>query len=229
MEVISIIFPTRNRPDNCKRLLESIKNTVSDETLIEVCMYIDSDDILTLPAIEGYNVKFVVGERLRNLSILWNEAYKLASGDIIMHCGDDIVFRTKNWDVAIRDAFNKYDDKIVLVYGDDTIMHDQIATHSFIHRKWIEVSGFFLPPYFSSDYNDLWLDNVARMINRLVYLPNVITEHMHYGVGKATIDQNTIDRLARHQEDRVAVTYDSKYAERVEHANKLKSAFKKIV
>ena len=224
-EKISIILPTRQRPHNIDRLWKSIMDTVDDSDNVEMCLYVDNDDNLTIDHIKNkYNnnkkIKFIIGERII-LSKMWNEAYKLATGNIIMLCGDDIVFRTKSWDKIIRKEFNKYSDKILLVYGDDGVSHKRLATHSFIHRKWIEISGFFLPPYFVSCYCDAWLDDVSKRINRRIYKSEIYTEHMHYSNGKAEIDQNTRDRLNRLWRENPYQLYNNLINERIKHAQKL--------
>jgi hypothetical protein len=160
---------------------------------------------------------------------MWNYTYNtLSTGDIIMICGDDARFRTKSWDTLIRDEFLKQDDRIVLVYGDDMIQGAGLATHSFIHRRWIEVSGFWLPPYFCADYVDTWLFEVATKINRVRYLPNVITEHMHYTVGKSAYDSTTDRKLINSSRENPALIYDQRYNERCEHVNKLLQYIGKI-
>ena len=181
---ISIILPTRKRNNQLKRLISSICDTAYDISNIEVCIYYDYDDKETLEniiiLIKEYpvTIKYITNnEEKLNISQMWNYAYNnISSGDIIMQCGDDVEFKTKNWDKIIIEEFMKYDDKIVLIYGDDLIQHESLATLSFVHKKWIEISGFWLPPYFVSDYSDTWLNEVATNINRKVYLPNVITE-----------------------------------------------------
>jgi len=231
VDKISIILPTRTRSKQFTELIESIHNTSEDWSNIEICVYVDNDDIESKNTIESLivkysssNLKYTTSENSLNLSEMWNYAYeKLATGNIIMHCGDDIRFRTPNWDTIIRGEFNKYDDKIILVFCKDGIQNENLATHSFVHRKWIEVSGFWLPPYFVSDFNDLWLDVVARGVGRSVYLGNIYTEHLHNAVGKATIDDNTTRRLERHQRESPQSLYDNKYHEREVQINKLKT------
>ena len=229
MDIISIIFPTRNRPNNCNRIINSIKDTVSNERLncIEFCLYIDDDDIITIPELENLkistniNIKYIQGPRIC-LSKMWNEAYeKLSVGNIIMQCGDDFIFKTYDWDIIVRNKFNEYEDRLILVFGRDEIHNGNFAAHSFVHRNWIETSGFWLPPYFSSDYSDTWLNDVSVMINRRIFIDNLYIEHMHYTVGKADIDQNTLDRLERHHTDNVAKIYEEKQDERNNHSNLL--------
>lgn len=229
MDIISIVFPTRNRPNNCNRIINSVKDTVSDERLnnIEFCLYIDDDDIITIPELENLkkltnmNIKYIQGPRIC-LSKMWNEAYeKLSKGNIIMQCGDDVIFRTCDWDLLVINKFNEYEDKLILVFGKDGIHNENLATLSFVHKNWIESSGFWLPPYFSSDYSDTWLNDVSSMINRRIFMDNLFFEHMHYCVNKAEIDQNTIDRLERHNIDNVSKIYEGKQDERNNHANLL--------
>ena len=231
----SIVVPTRKRPVEVCELVETIFNTCDNFDLVEILFYIDPDDsdsescIISLIDRYGYNIKYTSSNENLNLSQMWNYAYNtLSTGDIIMICGDDARFRTKSWDTLIRDEFLKQDDRIVLVYGDDMIQGAGLATHSFVHRRWIEVSGFWLPPYFCADYVDTWLFEVATKINRVRYLPNVITEHMHYTVGKSAYDSTTERKLINISKENPALIYDQRYSERCEHVNKLLQYIGKI-
>ena len=78
-----------------------------------------------------------------------------------------------------------------------------------------------MPPYFCADYVDTWLDDVARKINRIKYLPNVITEHMHFSVNKSKYDENTEKRLENLKKENPGKIYYDKENERIEHAYKL--------
>lgn len=211
MSKISILCPTRNRPEGINSLVTSAKETAHEFSDLEFVFYIDEDDKVSIPAIEQLNlnnIKYVVGSRIV-LSQMWNECYYISSGDILMHCGDDILFRSENWDKEIKNAFDKYDDKIVLVYGNDLAHGRNLSTHGFFHRKWVEAVGYFCPPYFSSDWNDVWLFELGRNLGRLHYLPNVITEHMHPSLGKGVFDDNHKERMERGSKDDVTGMYNS--------------------
>lgn len=228
MAIISIIFPTRTRINKVQELIDSVEETADDLNEIEFCIYYDNDDIETKNFLheilsKRINLKYITSNENINLSQMWNYAYtNLATGDIIMHCGDDIRFRTKSWDTTIKHKFDESLDKILLVHGDDGLRRESLATHSFVHRKWIEVSGFWLPPYFVSDYNDTWLDDVATKLNRKIYLPDIYTEHMHFSCGKSQMDDNTNRRLERHSKENPGVIYIQKTNERLEQVEKLK-------
>jgi len=217
--MISLILPTRGRPENIRRFWNSAKETASGE--IEACFYIDDDDLVSEEVIKEIGQKYVKGPRIV-LSEMWNEAYKLATGDIIGHLGDDIIFRTPDWDTLVRNKIESFPDKIAFVYGKDGYSPDTFGTHGFIHRNWINATGYFLPPYFSSDMNDVWLNDVAKEIGRHFLIPEIYTEHMHFINGKAEKDQTHLDRLERGERDKVWDIYNSKESERHEDARKLK-------
>lgn len=210
--MISLLLPTRQRPAQLKRLVDSVNATRASE-LIELVTYIDDDD----PSYDDVELDItwhrVGGGRhidgLVNLSEMWNRCYEAAAGDIVMHCGDDIVFRTEGWDFEVAQTFNAYPDRIVFAFGRDGIQDGHnFGTHGFIHRNWIDAVGYLFPPLFVSDFNDTFLNDVAKKIGRHVEIP-IFTEHMHYVVGKADIDRNTAERLARHEEHRPDLLYQS--------------------
>ena len=225
---ISIIVPTRKRPVAVTELVESIVNTADDFSKIEILFYIDPDDvqserrILELVSTHGSNIKYTSSRETLNLSQMWNYAYdKLNTSDIIMLCGDDIRFRTRSWDTMVRNEFIQVDDNILLVYGDDKYHGIKHATHSFVHKRWVEASGFWLPPYFCADYVDTWLFEVATQIGRIKYLPTVVTEHMHYTFGKSAFDETSQRKSAAANREHPAHIYNIKHNERCDHADKL--------
>lgn len=222
-QVISLLVPSRARPKEFKRMVESAWNNATYPGRIEVVAYLDLSDVHTTEYPYDDRILYLTGERIL-LSQMWNECYALASGDIVMHCGDDIVFETPSWDQIVRREFAKSEDKILLVHGDDRSPNtDLLATHGFLHRRWVEAVGYFLPPYFSSDWNDVWLTEVADMIGRRVKVP-IVTEHMHYSFGKRPNDETDRAREARGRRDDVVELYKSKARERKGDAIKLKEA-----
>ncbi|MBV9179882.1 MAG: glycosyltransferase family 2 protein [Acidobacteria bacterium] len=217
---ISILCPTRGRPENIKRLIDSLLETST--VMPEIVLYRDLDDCTPGPEFwKGVEIKNVLGPRI-TLSKMWNRCAEVSTGEILMHAGDDIVFKTKGWDDYVRRAFAAFPDRLVFVHGDDGVYGDQFGTHGFLHRAWIETVGYFCPPYFSSDYNDTWLNEVASAIGRRVPLP-FVTEHMHPLTGKAEWDKTHKERLERHKADNVDELYQNLAPARAEDIRKLKA------
>jgi hypothetical protein len=207
---ISILCPTRGRPDNVLRMMNTALATA--EGPIEFVFYVDEDDLPTIDVLSkvaaapGLNVKTIIGPRIL-LSECWNRCAEQATAEIMMHAGDDITFESDGWDRHVVAAFERYPDRLVFVHGDDRLQGSNLGTHGFLHRRWVNVLGYFVPPYFSSDYNDTWLTEVADVLGRRVYLPEVITEHHHPLAGKAGWDATHLERLERGVADNVTEVY----------------------
>lgn len=230
-ELISLLVPSRGRPTEHSRLVQSATELATHARRIEIVTYLDNDDSHSGHYWAPRNGTFyggalgrvIHGERIL-LSEAWNECYRQASGEIVMHCGDDIVFRTPGWDTIVRQTFRRFPDRILLAHGDDmSVNTDALATHGFLHRRWVDTVGYFLPPLFSCDWNDVWLTEVADLIDRRVKMP-IITEHLHYYFDKRPRDATDIEREERGREDGVVDLFKNTRSDRVRDAEKLKEA-----
>jgi hypothetical protein len=226
-ESISIIFPTRERPNAVLELLQTLQENTYYKNRLEVCLYFDVDDVMSYNVIQNniknfdFCIKTITKPRFHTkMSNMWNIAYtELAVNSIIMLCADDFRFRTHNWDEIVYEEFSKVPDKILLLYGEDGFVSGklQIATQSFVHRKWIELSPFWLPPYFSCDYCDTWLSDIAEQLGRKKYRKDLIIEHMHVLIGKSKMDNNAQERIERNKIDNNKEIYENKLHERIMH------------
>lgn len=225
--MISLLCPSRGRPENLLAMAESAAKTATNAEQVELCVYIDDDDP------QRYNYEMLVADSpLDNtleigprttLSECWNKAAKASSGEILMLAADDLRFRTHNWDVVVETVFNDYPDHIALVYGSDGVANERMATHPFIHRKWMETTGYFVPGIFVGDHCDLWLDEVARSIGRNVYVDALYIEHLHPSVDKAPLDRTHVERIERMKQDNPYQIYLETQEDRVRDAEKLRA------
>jgi hypothetical protein len=225
--VISLLVPSRGRPEMCAQMWNSACGNAGDPQHLELVLYLDDDD----PTVDRYleqtlhwptSIVEVRGPRIV-LSQTWNRCYEQAAGEILWHGNDDIRFNTQGWDRAIRQAFAEVADRILLVHGNDGIQGRNLATHGFLHRRWPETVGYFVPPHYASDYNDTHISEVADRLGRRRYLPELDIEHLHPVAGKAPLDQTHRDRLERHRLENVDVLYASKAHERVRDAELLRT------
>jgi hypothetical protein len=216
--MISLIVPTRYRPGRLAGMWDSALATADAPDALELVYRTDDDDPTEYPELPGRTVR-VTGPQLL-MSCLWNDAQAHAGGELFWHGGDDNLFRTTGWDTAIREAVSRYPDGIVFAHGMDGGQGANLGTHGFVTREWVQVSGWFLPPYFPSDYNDLWLTEVADRVGRRVCLPGVLIEHMHPAWGKGPEDRTHRERLGRHDPG----LWDQTAGERHAHAARLREA-----
>lgn len=221
---ISILVPTRGRPENMKRLVASLMETSTQ--VPEIVFYVDEDDEAGLGCLETLEksgcVRSVVGPRIL-MSKMWNRCLEASTGEILMMGGDDLVFKTKGWDDKVRRAFAAFPDRLVFVHGDDGVYQEKFGTHGFLHRNWVEAVGYLCPPHYASDFNDTHINEVANALNRRIYLP-FVTEHMHPLAGKAAWDQTHKERLERQKEQNTEALYKSNAWERERDAEILRKA-----
>ena len=89
-------------------------------------------------------------------------------------------------------------------------------------KDWVETIGYFVPPYFSSDFNDTWLNEVGHFIDRHFFV-EIYTEHLHPHVKKHSWDKTHLERLERHKKDNVEDLYKQMIDKRKLDAKKLKN------
>lgn len=201
-----------------REIVESIARTAVGA--VEVVFYIDTDDhpsIEQIPFLQEVRddvfVLPVIGPRI-TMSDTWNHCANASTGEILMLCCDQVLFHTPCWDQMVQKAFAQWPDRIGLVYGEDGIHHGNAATLPFLHRKWVETVGRFMPPYFSCDWCDTWVTEVARKLNRISYLSDMYLQHRHPEAGTAPLDQTKLEGYARNEVDHNDVIYRERSAER---------------
>lgn len=224
--MISILCPTRNRPQQLARMVQSVRETSRSGFVsrggVEVLCYVDEDDTSDVSPAD----LVLRGQRMTH-SAYYSALAVLAHGDILMMSGDDAIFRTPGWDKMVEDAFAACPDKILLVHGDDGCERGKsFATHPIISRRWVEITGRFTAPYFSGDWADTWLNDIANYLGRRLYLP-FVNEHMHWMWGKAQRDATYVDTDARKAADNTARIYRDKVFERLADTDLLEAAMDK--
>lgn len=220
--MISIMTPSRGRSNQLLRMMHSAIQTAKKGN-IEFIVSVDEDDLETAITCNNVGALFVVMTRNTIHSARWDKCLPLASGELLFHANDDIVFQTDGWDKIIEDEFEKYPDKILMVHGDDLgCQRENFGCHPCVHRKWVETLGYFIPPYFDGEWGDTWVNDLANRLGRRKFLP-FVTEHMHYIFGKAEIDQTTKDYQERQSKQNPSQIYIERESERAADAQKLRA------
>lgn len=219
MTRISLLTPSRQRVGALRDMLLSAWSCASSHAELEACVYVDLDDpdvgaYMEMTDALPFAMHLTVGPP-RAMSDLWNAALERATGEVLMLAADDLRFRSDGWDLDVLDEFERWPDRLVLVWGPDGNENGQKATHPFLHRRWVELFGRFTPPMFTADYCDLWLYEVAHGAGRDVFLPGLFVEHMHVSLGKSPDDETERRKVERqHQEPRPAEVWEATADER---------------
>jgi hypothetical protein len=195
MMTFDLLVPTRGRPANMRRLAESIAATAIHPERVALWFYIDSDDFESIAVLPEMRTDFpaIRIEHVQSLRLPLVDCYNILSGyagdGILWSGGDDIVFRTQSWDVLVEAEFVTRPDKLVLVYGDDGLQPEQPATHPFVSRESVNTLGYFYPEVPEGvNLTDVWLHSLYASVGRLVYRPDISTDHLHWLRGLAQRD-----------------------------------------
>lgn len=184
-----LIVPSRGRPENIKRLCEALKNTNSD---LDLAIGVDADDAALeeyqkVEAEYGFEL-WVSPERKRfaatvnSISLANYENYKY-----LAWMGDDHVPHTVHWDQLYRNELDKAG--VGVVYGNDLVQGKNIATELAFTSNIVEALGYAIPEGFIHLFVDNYFMELGKSIDRLIYLPDVIVQHMHPSAGSAQEDQ----------------------------------------
>ena len=219
--MISILCPTRKRPEKLKRMIKSVRATALND--VEILCYVTEDDYSYDD--QSFDAKFVEGPRLI-MSDLWNALVPHANGDILMQCADDVVFRTPQWDRYVEETFSSIPDRILLVYGNDGSPNgENFATLPFVHKRWVEVLKHFTGPGYSADFSDTHPFDIGKMIGRTKYLP-LYFEHTHWMWHKAEMDETYKEIQELRVIDNNTARYAARLPERQADAEKLRAAMR---
>jgi hypothetical protein len=189
---LTILVPTRGRPQNLTRLWQAFLDTCECET--RLVALVDRDD----PELRAYQAiyrqledepmfRMGIGPRLRLGPTLNVAAPKWAArSDAVGFMGDDHLPRTAGWDGRYLDELKRLGTG--LVYGNDLIQGEALPTQVAMTSDIILATGHMVP----AGALHLWLDNawlaLGRALDAITYLPDVIVEHLHPIAGRAQWD-----------------------------------------
>lgn len=162
--MISILCPSRGRPELAKRMVESAFNTAKNN--IEILLYLNNDDPRLNDYLKNIDRNLIEIGPDRSPGYSWNLLADKAKNDILFLIGDDVNFTTDNWTEKIVNGFAHYKDKIACVYPVVPGMKSKNNPHFCLHKNWVNTLGYFVPPHFWHWYVDTWVRHVAIKLNR---------------------------------------------------------------
>ena len=203
--LISLLLPTRGRPELVARFFASVVDTAECLEAIEVILYVDDDDPGSHHLDGGalHTVR-IIGPN-RSMGAYNTACYHASKGQIVVLVNDDMVMGTAGWDRELRDLDKRFADRIYLAYGNDLLKKKGLATFPILSRSTCELLVDPYPETYAGAFIDVHLFDIFKRIQhagfeRIIYLPDVIFEHLHYRTGKATYDE-TYSKRGRFHDD----------------------------
>lgn len=182
---LSFLMPTRKRVPLVHRFFQSVLDTAADPDQIEIILATDDDDPesheITHPSL---CVKTVIIPRGSTMGNLNRACFDASSGRYVMLINDDVILRTKNWDLAVAGAFATYEDDIALIHVNDLLFREKLCTFPLLSRKACLEIGICQAEYqrYKIDDDIYAIYNLLAHLGhkRITYLPEVIFEHENF-------------------------------------------------
>lgn len=186
MTELTVIVPTRERPDAALALAQAFADTCTADT--QLLFAIDDTD----PRRHDYmsvispRVGLNVGNSRTMVEAL-NRAASTVETTCVGFMGDDHRPRTHGWDRAYIDAL--HDLGTGMVYGDDLVQRDRIPTQIAMSTDIVRACGWMCPPDLVHLFVDNWWLHLGQAAGCIRYLPDVVVEHVHPVTGKVGWDE----------------------------------------
>ena len=166
---LTINLCTRGRPELLLHTVEeTLRNMVLPSTVFMIS--VDHDDQKTIDILPRLpadrRLRPVIGQREDSLGGKYNRALQ-APADLYLAMVDYAPHVTPGFDAKVLEAAALFPDNIGVVYNHlANASFPQIngITHGLAKRM-----GFIYPPYFPYWFIDHWLDDVARLIDRISF------------------------------------------------------------
>jgi len=129
-----------------------------------------------------------VGEPGRLVALTNRAATQLADDATILgSIGDDHRFESTKWESSFIKGLDKLGG-IGVMYGDDGLQGQNLATAFFISANIVRQLGYMIWPELEHLYADNYAMELGKVIDKLLYMPNVKITHYHPLAGKSPWD-----------------------------------------
>lgn len=211
--MIAVLCPTRNRPEQFKRMKKSVEAT-SDGVLICAASndprdtYVRNFFPLDMPTVHMWNV-------------MAKDIYDNTDIKLFMLGADDTVFSTPLWDKALINHYNKLENKIH-VYALQDSRDVEGTPHPIVTREFIDAMGYAFMPIFLHWFVDTWTVDIAKANHCFTHLSDFELTHIKPSDhGKADETHTRIRRNGWFERD----AYVNDFCKHIKTSEKLRLAY----
>ena len=219
MSRLVIKLPTRGRPQKFISILDRYVNFCSGMRDVQFVISMDHDD----PTMNNQNMVSLLSRMRNQLDNRLHFAYgsskckieacnanldlvRKLNPDIIMLASDDMLPIVSGYDDIICQTMGKHypDTDGVLHFNDGFSGADKLITLSILGRKYFERFGYIYHPEYKSVFSDDEFTQVARLLNKVVYIDRCIIQHEWVGIpyiraARGEIKPEELQRDALHE------------------------------
>lgn len=203
MTDLVVIVPSRGRPIRACAMVDAFQATCTGDT--QLLFAVDDDDVTRLDYPKGLTA--ALPSRSMNEALNLSAVALAGSSFAVGFMGDDHMPRTPGWDAAYVNALRELGTGIV--YGNDLAQGRGLPTQCAMTSDIVHALGYMAPPTLTH----LWLDNFWASLGNeagcIRYLPDVVVEHRHPFIGKASWDAGYERVNATAMQDRDRAAFDA--------------------
>lgn len=199
--MITLLCPSRKRPELAKRMWESagrIGRLYLGITHAELNSYRETAE-------ESYVVPVAFPDNLPTVhkwNLLAQKALEHPANKLFMLAADDMIFATQGWSDTLIQHYSALENKIHVYALQDS--RDKDGTpHPIVTREYIEKMGYFMPPWFLHWQIDTWTVEIAKANNCFTHLKDFRLIHdKPSDRGEPDETHNRIREWGWHERDR---------------------------
>lgn len=188
-----IKFPTRNRPYKFLKVLSKYAEYLDDKSteIIVSCDLDDpsmNEDYIKDIMLQYKNVTLLFGENKSKIEAV-NANLSGVNFDILLLASDDMIPIVKGFDTIIKNKMSEcYPDTDGVLWFNDGHQENNLNTLCIIGKKYYDRFGYIYNPEYKSVYCDNEFMDVANILNKQTYFPEVIIQHQHPDWGYGNMD-----------------------------------------
>lgn len=179
---ISIIHPTRNRPELALATRSKWVNRSVKGDYLEFILSVDTDDFSDYSKFHSAS-EIVIKNPNRSAVEAINAAAKIVTGDILIICSDDTDC-PDDWDTLL---LKELEGKSDFCAKTDDGLQPTLITMPIMDRIYYERYGYVYQPEYKHMFVDQELTAVAMMTGKYIKL-DLSFPHNHYSTGKTLKD-----------------------------------------
>ena len=188
---INLMLPTFHRVDRLEQFIESAVRTATNKGALRFTFVVNIDDAETRKYLDEQthipaDHFCIIDEDTDqpNLPYYFNRAYDCtpfaSDNEVVTMLGDDMVFLTTGWDVAVLAEVNAANGAIVLHCNDAYIAREKLCVNLFTTRRVVRATTReFMCTRFHTEMIDVIWHLVGRYTNLLKYRDDIVIQHNH--------------------------------------------------
>jgi hypothetical protein len=148
------------------------------------------------------DVLYFYGNSKTKIEAINTDIDKIKNWDIILLASDDMIPKVKKYDEIIVNKMKQhFPDTDGVVWFNDGHQGSKLNTLSILGRKYYERFNYIYNP----EYKSTWCDNefmdVANILGKQIYFPEVIIKHEHPDVGFGNRDEIHVGNMLNENYD----------------------------